>query len=61
MVMKGTFRKPHKSSKKQEGLDELTEEAEIAPRRSGAKVRVMVDITNRGNGIKYLSWKEQHV
>ena len=57
----GDFSEAPEIIEKQEGLEELTEEAEIAPRRSGAKVRVMVDITNRGNGIKYLSWKEQHV
>lgn len=40
---------------------ELQEEEEATTYRPGAKVRVMVEISNRGNGIKYLSWQEQHV
>ncbi len=57
----GDYSVTPETTEEQEWSDEFAEGEEITPYRPGAKVRVVVEITNKGKGIRYLSWKEQHV
>ncbi|MEN8142217.1 MAG: hypothetical protein ABFQ82_01305 [Thermodesulfobacteriota bacterium] len=57
----GDFSEATLLSEEKGEADELSEDEEPTTYYPGTKVRVMVDTTNKGNGIKYLSWKEQHI